>query len=96
MSAFTCTPKPNQTKCRTENVYKLDFIFFHLGGRISANTTVNFNYTFTYTTMCIVYNLVNMASIDRLCSETIVLLFYKYKTTDFCGTKPRATIKITD
>ena len=34
-----------------------------------------------------------MEAIDGLSSETIVQLFYKYKTTDFCGTKPRAIVK---
>ena len=46
----------------------------------------HFNYTCTYTIMCVVYNLVIMEAIDGLSSKTIVRLFYKYKTTDFWTT----------
>ena len=64
---------------RTENVHEFDFIFFGFGGRISTNTTGNFDKICTYTTTCVVYNLV----IDRLSSETTVRLFYKHNTVDY-------------
>ena len=74
-----------ETERRTENVHKFDFIFFGFGGRISANTTGNFDKICTYTTMCVVYtcNLVIMKAIDGLPSETIVRLFYKHNTIDY-------------
>ena len=34
-----------------------------------------------------------MEAIDLLSSQTVVQLFYKHKTTDFCGTKLRLTLK---
>ena len=86
MGAFTYAPKPNrnrtETERRTENVHDFDFIFFGFGGRISANTTGNFNKISKYTTTCVVYNLVIMKAIDGLSSETIVQLFYKHNTVD--------------
>ena len=72
-----------ETERRTENVHDFDFIFFGFGGRISANTTGNFNKICTYTTTCVVYNLVIMKAIDGLSSETIVQLFYKQYTVDY-------------
>ena len=72
-----------ETERRTENVHDFDFIFFGFGGRISANTTGNFNKICTYTTMCVVYNLVIMKVIDGLSSETIVRFFYKHNTIDY-------------
>ena len=69
-----------ETERRTENVHDFDFIFFGFGGRTSANTTGNFNKICTYTTTCVVYNLVIMKTIDGLSSETIVQLFYKLNT----------------
>ena len=69
-----------ETERRTENVHDFDSIFFGFGGRISANTTGNFNKICTYTTTCVVYNLVIMKTIDGLSSETIVQLFYKLNT----------------
>ena len=89
MSAFTIYAE-------TERVHELDFMFFGFGARISANRTGNFNYTCTYTTTCVVYNLVITEAIDGLSIETIMRLFYKHKTTDFYGTKPRATQKTTN
>ena len=80
MSAFTYVPKNDR---RTENVHDFDFIFYGFGGRISANTTGNFNKICTYTTTCVVYNLVIMKAIDGLSSETIVRLFYKHNTIDY-------------
>ena len=72
-----------ETERRTENVHEFDFIFFGFGGRILANTTGNFNKNCTYTTTCVVYNLVIMKAIDGLSSETIVQLFYKHNTVDY-------------
>ena len=67
-----------ETERRTENVHNFDFIFFGFGGRISANTTGNFN------KICIHTNkLVIMKAIDGLSSETIVRLFYKHNTVDY-------------
>ena len=57
--------------------------FFGFGGRISAKTTGNFDKICTYTTMCVVYNLVIMKTIDGLSSETIVRLFYKHNTINY-------------
>ena len=73
----------NRTERRTENVHEFDFIFFGFGGRISANTTGNFDKICTYTTTCVVYNLVIMKAIDGLSSETIVRLLYKDNTIDY-------------
>ena len=56
MSAFIYAE--TETKRRTENAHKLDYIFSSFGGWISVNTTGNFNYTRIYTTMYIGYNLV--------------------------------------
>ena len=61
----------------------LILFFFGFGGRISANTTGNFDKIYTYTTTCVVYNLVIMKAIDGLSSETIVQLFYKHNTVDY-------------
>ena len=72
-----------ETERRTENVHEFDFIFFGCGGRISANTTGNFDKICTYTTTCVVYNLVITKAIDGLSSETIVRLFYKQNTIDY-------------
>ena len=72
-----------ETERRTENVHDFDFIFFGFGGGISANTTGIFNKICTYTTTCVVYNLVIMKAIDVLSSETIVQLFYKHITIDY-------------
>ena len=72
-----------ETEHRIENVHKFYYIFFGFGRPILANTTGNFTYNCTYTTTCIVYNLVIMDAIDGLSSQTIVLLFYKYKPTDY-------------
>ena len=72
-----------ETEHRTENVHDFDFIFFALGGRISANMTGKFNKICTYTTTCVVYNLVIMKAIDGLSSETTVRLFYKHNTIDY-------------
>ena len=71
-----------ETERRTENVHDFDFIFFGFGGRITANTTGNFNKICTYTNhvRCI---LVIMKAIDGLSSETIVGLFYKRNTVDY-------------
>ena len=69
-----------ETERRTENVHEFDFIFFGFGGRISAKTTGNFDKICTYTTTCVVYNLVIMKTIDGLSGETIVRLFYKHNT----------------
>ena len=68
---------------QTENVHEFDFIFFGFGGRISANTTGNFDKIFTYTTTCFALILVIMKAIDGLSSETIVWLFYKHNTIDY-------------
>ena len=59
--------------------------FFSFGRRISANTTGNFNYTSPAHTQpsALKYNLVSMEALDGLSSETIVPLFYKYKTTGY-------------
>ena len=78
-----------ETERRTENVHEFDFIFFGFGGRISANTTCNFDKICTYTTTCVVYNLVIIKAIDRLSSKTIVRLFYKHNTFQkFVGQYP--------
>ena len=37
----------------------------------------------TYTTTCVVYNLVIIKAIDGLSSETIVRLFHKHNTIDY-------------
>ena len=68
---------------RTENVHDFYFIFFGFGGRISAITTGNFDNICTYTTTCVVYNLVIMNIIDGLSSETIVHLFYKHNSINY-------------
>ena len=83
--------EPTETKRRAENVPKLDFIFFGIGDRISANTTGDFKEICTYTATWAVYNLVIMKSL-----MAIVRLFYKHDTTDFCGARPRATKKTTN
>ena len=82
MGAFTYAPKPKRNRNRTPNRKRARFwfYFFGFGGRISANTTGNFNKICTYTTTCVVYNLVIMKTIDGLSSETIVQLFYKLNT----------------
>ena len=72
-----------ETERRTENVHEFDFIFFCFGGRISANTTGNFDKICTYPTTCVVNNLVIMKAIDGLSSETIVRLYYKRNTIDY-------------
>ena len=72
-----------ETERRTENVHDFDFIFFGFSGQISANTIGNFDKICTYTTTCVVYNLVIMKAIDGLSSETIVRLFYKHNTIDY-------------
>ena len=69
-----------ETERRTENVHEFDFIFFGFGGRISANTTGNFDKICIYTATCVVYNLVIMRTINGLSVETIVRLFYKHNT----------------
>ena len=71
-----------ETERRTENVHEFYFIFFGFGGRISANTTGNFDKICANTTTCVVYNLVIIKAIDGLSSETIVRLFYKHNTID--------------
>ena len=72
-----------ETERRTENVHGFDFIFFGFGGRISANTTGNFNKICTYTNHVRCINLVITKAIDGLSSETIVRLFYKHNTVDY-------------
>ena len=72
-----------ETERRTENVHDFDFIFFGFGGRISANTTGNFNKICIYTNHVRCINLVIMKAIDGLSSETIVRLFYKHNTVDY-------------
>ena len=73
-----------ETERRTENVHDFDFIFFFgFGGRISANTTGNFYKICTYTTTCVVFNIIIIKAIDGLSSETIVRLFYKHTTIDY-------------
>ena len=72
-----------ETERRTENVHDFDFIFFGFGGRISANTTGNFNKICKYTNHVRCINLVIMKAIDGLSSETIVRLFYKHNNVDF-------------
>ena len=69
-----------ETERRTENVHDFDLIFFCFGGRISTNTTGNFDKFCIYTTTCVVYNLVILKTIDGLSSSTIVQLFYKLNT----------------
>ena len=76
-------PNRTETERRTENVHDFDFIFFGFGGRISANSTGNFNKICTYTNHVRFINLVIMKAIDGLSSETIVRLFYKHNTVDF-------------
>ena len=73
-------PKPNAEPKTCTN---LILFFFGFGCRISANTTGNFDKICTYTTTCVVYNLVIIKAIDGLSSETIVRLFYKYNTIDY-------------
>ena len=72
-----------ETERRTENVHDFDFIFFGFGGRISANTTGNFNKICTYTNHVHCINFVIMKAIDGLSSETIVRLFHKHNTVDY-------------
>ena len=43
LNTYECFHIYTETERRTENVHELDFIFFGLGGRISANTTGDFN-----------------------------------------------------
>ena len=80
MSAFTYAPKPN---AEPKTCTILILFFFGFSGRISANMPGNFNKICTYTTTCVVYNLVVMKVIDGLSSETIVRLFYKHNTIDY-------------
>ena len=40
---FNMRRNRTETECRIENVHEFDFIFFGFGGRISANTTGNFD-----------------------------------------------------
>ena len=93
MGTFTYAPKPKPNS--EPKTCTILIFFFGFGGRILANTTGNFNKICTYTTMCIVYNLVIMKAIDGLSCETIVTSSIPV-TTDFCGTIPRATIKTTN
>ena len=72
-----------ETERRTENVHNFDFIFFGFRGRISANTTGNFNKICTYTNHVRCINLVTMKAIDGLSSETIVRLSCKHNTVDY-------------
>ena len=72
-----------ETERRTENVHDFDFIFFGFGGRISANTTGNFNKICIYTNHVRCINLVIMKAVDGLSRETIVRLFYKHNTVDY-------------
>ena len=85
-------------------MHKLDVILFGFGGRISANTTglysiISFTPAHTQPRVLLVYYLVIMEAIDGLSSETIIsviiLQVQDLQTADFCGTKPRATIKTT-
>ena len=73
-------PKPN---AEPKTCTILILFFSDFGGRISANTTGNFDKICTYTTTCVVYNLVIMKDIDGLSSETTVRLFYKHNTIDY-------------
>ena len=79
-------------------MHDFDFIFFGFGGRISANTTGNFNKICTFTNHVRCIKLVIMKAIDGLSSETIVRLFYKHNTDDYrlLWDKPRPTIKTTN
>ena len=72
-----------ETERQTENVHDFDFIFFRFRWPNFSKHTGNFNQICTYTTTCVVYNLVIMKAIDRLSSETIMQLFYKHKTDDY-------------
>ena len=89
--------KRTETERRTENVHKLDFIFFGFGGRISANTTGNFDSICTYTATWVVYNLVIMKSLMDCPARQLCDYFTStiLQSTAFCGTRPRATIKTT-
>ena len=71
-------PKPN-----AEPKTCMILIIFGFGGRISANMTGNFDEICTYTTTCVVYNLVTIKAIDGLSSKTTVRLFYKHNTIDY-------------
>ena len=73
-------PKPN---AEPKTCTILILFFFGFGGRISANTTGNFYKICTYTTTCVVYNIIIIKVIDGLSSETIVRLFYKHTTIDY-------------
>ena len=72
-----------ETERQTENMHDFDFIFFGFGGRISAKTTGNFNTVCTYTSTCVVNNLVIMKNTDELSSKTIAQLFYTHNTIDY-------------
>ena len=73
-------PKPN---AEPKTCTILILFFFGFGGRISANTTGNFNKICIYTNHVRCINLVILKAIDGLSSETSVRLFYKHNTVDY-------------
>ena len=92
LKTYECFHIYAEMKLNTElkTCTKLDFIFSVSSSEyrkydtfVTSITWQNFNYTCTYTTMCVVYNLVIMKAIDGLFSETIERLFYKYQTTNY-------------
>ena len=86
MSAFTYAPKPKPNRNRTANRKRarIWFYFFSVSvAEFQQNTTGNFDKICTYTTTCVVYNLVIMKTIEGLSSETTVRLFYKHNTIDY-------------
>ena len=91
MSAYTYKLKPKQNLTPNRKHGQIEFFYFQRPN-FSKYAQHNFTYPCTYTTTCVVYNLVIIDVIEELSSETVVWLFYNYKTTDFCGTKPRVTL----
>ena len=67
-----------ETERRTENVHDFDFIFFGFGGRISANTTGNFNKICIYTNHVHCINLVIMKAIDVQRDNCAIILQAQY------------------
>ena len=74
-------------------MHELDF-FFGFGGRISANTTDNFNKICTNSATSAVYNLVIMKSLMDCLARQLCDYFTStiLQTIDFCAARPRVTI----
>ena len=92
-------PKPNGNRTLNQKRARIrSYFFFGFGGRISANRTGNFTAICTNTATWVVYNLVIMKSLMDCLARWLCDYFTStlLQTTDFCGARPRATIKTTN